>query len=198
MDLLKKDPEEIICSQAQEISKRLNNMNKARENMLIQLRMLAETAPELIAKMANPDFIQTLKPSRADIATLFDENLVDSCMQCVDSMYQQSVKIPNLSQQHEIDVVAAPAGLLRWSNMLSEKFPGGYRDIAGWMTPNRIWLTWTITSKVNKEHNQLNTIRYDGLVWLDDKWVWLPKIFRYLTPYLIHSANASLTSLQRH
>ncbi len=188
VERLKGDPEEIIASQAEEISERLQAMNKSRENMLIQLKLLSETAPQLIGKMHSADFIASLKPNRDDLKKLFDENLLDACTHCVDTIYQQALSIPTLKENCEIDVVATPAGLLRWQNMLSEKFPGGYRDIAGWMTPNRIWLSWTIKTDAS-------AVKYDGLVWLEGKWVWLPKIFRYLTPYLIRSAHASM---QRH
>lgn len=181
VEILKQDSEQIISSQAEEISERLQTMNQSRENMLIQLKVLSETAPVFIQQMRSREFIESLKPTEDDLKKLFDENLIDACKHCVDTIYEQPLPLPNIGTETLIEAVACPAGLLRWSNMLSEKFPTGYRDIAGWMTPNRIWLTWTI-----------GAVRYDGLVYLDNKWIWLPKIFRFLTPYLISSANASL------
>jgi len=185
---LEQDKEPVIAEQAQEIGVRLQQMNQAREQMLVQLKLLAESAPELIMQMHDPKFIVKLKPQKDDLAKLFDENLVNALAQCVDTIYQQQPVFNTLSADSEIDVVAAPAGLLRWPNMLSEKFPGGYRDIAGWMTPGKIWLTWQIKDKTT-------SVRYDGLVWLDNKWVWLPKIYRLLTPYLMASTQAAV---QRH
>ena len=51
-------------------------------------------------------------------------------------------------------------------------FRSGYRNIAGWMTPERMWLTWAARSATG------GSMRYDGLAWLGERWVWLPKPYR--------------------
>jgi len=188
VEALRNDEDTVIAEQAEQIGEKLRRMNQARENMLVQLRMLAESAPELIMRLREPDFIAHLKPSREDLLKLFDENLQDALVHCVEQIYAEAPHLSEVPAPEQIEVVAAPAGLLRWPNMLSEQFPGAYRDIAGWMTPGRIWLSWQQT------HGGSRT-RYDGLAWLDNKWVWLPKIYRLLTPYLINDARSSL---QRH
>lgn len=185
VEALKADAEPVIAEQAEEISRRLGQMNQARESMLVQLRLLSETAPELIIQMREASFVAKLRPGREDLVRLFDENLLEAAQHCTESIYQQGPHITELAGNAQIEVVAAPAGLLRWPNMLSERFPGGYRDIAGWLNPRRIWLSWTISVGASR-------VAYDGLVWLDDKWVWLPKIYRCLTPYLITDAQASM------
>ena len=88
--------------------------------------------------------------------------------------YQQKPQLHRLSDDARIKVTAVPAGLLRWSNEQSDKFPGAYRDISGWMNPACIWMTWTIKDG--------SSMRYDGLAWVEDHWVWLPKIYRILGP----------------
>lgn len=186
--LLEKDEEPVIAEQAQEVGTRLKQMDQARENMLVQLRLLAESAPQLLMQMQDAAFVAKLKPSREDLAKLFDENLVDSVAECVEKIYERPPRLNSLSPHAELEIDAAPAGLLRWPNMLSEKFPGGYRDIAGWMEPSKIWLTWLLKDKIT-------SVRFDGLVWLENKWVWLPKIYRLLTPYLMASTQAAV---QKH
>jgi hypothetical protein len=185
VERLKSDPESIIGEQAELITNRLKSMNAARISMLTELKVLGETAPKLISQLTRPKFVQSLKPTQADLKKLFDEYLVDSLTACVEAIYKQQPRIQPLEYDSSIEVFASPAGLLRWPNMLSNKFPGGYRDIAGWMNPHCIWMAWTITTPVG------GATRYDGLVWLENKWLWLPKIFRYLTPYLMTSAASS-------
>ena len=185
VERLKRDPEAIITEQASQIAARLASMNAARITMLTELKVLGETAPKLIAQLANPKFVQSLKPTKEDLQKLFDEYLSDSLVACVEAIYRQQPRIQSMEFDSSIEVVACPAGLLRWPNMLSNQFPGGYRDIAGWMNPHCIWMTWSISTPVG------GATRYDGLVWLHDKWLWLPKIFRYLTPYLMTNFNSS-------
>ena len=73
-------------------------------------------------------------------------------------------------------MTAAPAGLLRWANELSDRFPGGYREIAPWMNPQPIWLAWACKAADG------GAVRYDGLAFLNDHWVWIPKAFRVVAP----------------
>ncbi len=179
---LTKDAEPVLAEQAQEVCSKLERINKARTELLVQMKIMSEAAPALIRRLNDPDFVQSLKPSRADLEQLFDPILVDAAEQAVHAIYTDpNLRFAAVANDVNIQVVASPAGLLRWPNMLSDKFPGGYRDIAGWMTPKRIWMCWKLM-------HPGATVSYDGLVWLDDHWCWLPKIFRYLTPYLMAGA----------
>lgn len=189
VESLQQDAEPLIATEAKAISQRLTSMKTAHLNMLTQLKMLEVTAPQLIMQMGNPHFVASLKPSRDDLLKLADEYLVEALEACVESIYQQQPFVQGLEAHAEIEVFTSPAGLLRWPNMLSKRFPGGYRDIAGWLNPRLIWLAWKIKTP------EAGTVSYDGLVWLEDKWLWLPKIFRYLSPYVMVEPGQSV---QRH
>ena len=183
--MLTQDIEPILAEQAQEVCTRLERVNIARKELLVQMNMMAEAAPALIRRLGDCDFVKTLKPNRHHLTRLFDQQLIDLAELAVESLYAD----PNLCVEHlppdsRIEVVATPAGLLRWPNLLSEKFPGGYSDIAGWMNPKCIWMCWKVIGPAG------DIVSYDGLVWLDHQWLWLPKIFRFLTPHLLtRSAN---------
>ena len=75
----------------------------------------------------------------------------------------------------ELDIHLAPAGLLAQVHPLSRPFPGGYRGIAALLDPHRVWAAWTVRAP-----GQRQGMAYDGLVWLDDHWAWLPKPYRVL------------------
>ena len=184
---LTKDAEPVLAEQAQEVCAKLERINQARTELLVQMKIMSEAAPALIRRLDDPAFVQTLKPSRADIEQLFDDVLIDAALQGIEKLFADpNLRLEHLTPDTRIEVFASPAGLLRWPNMLSNKFPGGYRDIAGWMNPKRVWMCWKLVSPAG------DSTLYDGLVWLDDKWLWLPKIFRYLTPTLLTQASASL------
>jgi hypothetical protein len=59
--------------------------------------------------------------------------------------------------------------MLLEKNELSDRFPGGYRRVAPHLQPDRIWLVWRYLRRGATEG-----MRYDGLVQLDDRWVWFP------------------------
>lgn len=181
---LTQDAEPILAEQARDVCARLERINQARKEVLVQMRIMEEATPALIRRLNDPLFIQTLKPSRSDLQKLFDAELVDVAQQAIEKVYSDpGLRIPSAIDAH-IKAVACPAGLLRWPNMLSDKFPGGYRDLAGWMVPGRIWVCWKLESPGA-------TVSYDGLVWLDDHWCWLPKIFRFLVPYLMSGTDGT-------
>ena len=181
---LTQDAEPILAEQARDVCARLERINQARKEVLVQMKIMEEATPALIRRLNDPTFIQSLKPDRNDLQHLFDGELVEVALQAIEKVYADpSLRIP-LAANANINAVACPAGLLRWPNMLSDKFPGGYRDLAGWMVPNRIWVCWKLESPGA-------TVSYDGLVWLDDHWCWLPKIFRFLVPYLMSGSGGT-------
>lgn len=178
------DTEPVLAEQARDVCDRLERINLARKEVLVQMKIIEEATPALIRRLNDPAFIQTLKPSHSDLQKLFDAELLDVAQQAIEKMYSDpGLRIPSTTAV-QIKPVACPAGLLRWPNMLSDKFPGGYRDLAGWMLPNRIWVCWKMESPGA-------TVSYDGLVWLDDHWCWLPKIFRFLVPYLMSGTDGT-------
>ena len=72
-----------------------------------------------------------------------------------------------------LDTHLAPAGLLGSDNALSRPFPSGYRKIAPWLNPHRVWVCWHYLPP-----DAAAGIAMNGLVWLDDHWAWFPKPYR--------------------
>jgi hypothetical protein len=184
--VLTHDREPALAEQAKSVCAKLERIDQARMEVLVQMKIMSEAAPQLIRQLNNPQFVQQLRPSREDLQALFDEELVDAAHSAITQLYSQPLAI-QVPQDAELIVSACPAGLLRWPNMLSDKFPGGYQDMAGWMNPSRIWICWT-------QKQPGTSVTYDGLVWLDDHWCWLPKIFRAIGPYLF----SGLAGTTRH
>jgi hypothetical protein len=80
---------------------------------------------------------------------------------------------PSVDPDWRIEAHLAPAGLLGSDNELSRPFPGGYRKIASWLNPHRVWVCWHY-----RPPDAGAGIAMNGLVWLDDHWAWLPKPYR--------------------
>src|SRR5437667_82451 len=79
------------------------------------------------------------------------------------------------SEQTALLCYVAPAGMLAEENELSWYFPGGYRAIAPWLNPHRVWVRWK-----HVKPGETSGLAYDGLVWIDDHWTWFPKPYRAL------------------
>lgn len=77
--------------------------------------------------------------------------------------------------QVEIRVVAVTAAALRDDPEAAFHFPGGYRDIVDLLVPERCWVAWTFT-----EPGEELGMQYNGLVYLDERFVWFPKPWRVL------------------
>ncbi len=173
---LQSDSDSIIAKQAKAVTKKLRSISEARLQTFASLQMLVQAAPELIRQLDNAEFVASLQPSLSDCKKLFDEHIAQAAFDAMQSLYHPGMRLNTIDPAADIKVTATPAGLLRWSNELSDKFPGAFRDLAGWMNPSSLWLTWTITDPEG------STVRYDGLSWLDNHWVWLPKVYRDLVP----------------
>ena len=187
---LLKDEEAVIRNQSEIVADKLKHIADERVNVLTSLRLIASAAEKLIRDIhRRPDLIPTLIPSIDDCRELFDEGLAESIHKAVIKVY---ASVPNLvpgSMYSHLEVNAANAGLLRWSNELSEKFPRGYRDVAGWMRPDKVWLCWSWVEPLPGEDlnsgefsRSTKRVSFDGLAWIKDHWVWLPKMHRMVKP----------------
>jgi hypothetical protein len=166
----------LVAEQAAAVAADLAAMASAQETAMIGLRGIALSAEPVIAQMRDPDYCRGLRPDRDACAALFDAELAGPIAEAAEALFASApAATPPVGSP---EAMAATAGLLRWPNALSQAFPRGYRVIAGWMTPQRVWLTWLARSATG------GATRYDGLAWLGDRWVWLPKPFRIVAPLL--------------
>ncbi len=179
------DPEPLVSEQAGSVALRLKRITQARIEVLSNLHLLSDAAGQLIERLSDVKFVQGLCPTRKDCEKLFDKELAGSITESALLEYQQLPKVAEPGERYsKLEITAAPAGLLRTFNELSERFPRGYRNIAGWMKPSRIWLTWAYKAVDG------GAVRYDGLAWLDDHWIWLPKPFRIIAPLIVESTGS--------
>lgn len=171
---MKEDPEGVVGKAARDTAGKLQRLLEARVGVLANLRLLAEGARGFLHRLNERSYVAGLAPRRADMALLFDEDIAAPVADAVIAEWSRPPLADPGEGYSELKVTAATAGLLRFPSELSDPFPRGYRDIAPWMVPNRVWMTWTWSKPDG------GAVRYDGLVWLDDHWTWMPKAFRYV------------------
>ncbi len=79
--------------------------------------------------------------------------------------------------QTEVTVSVCPAALLGKQGPLGREFPRAMHALAPHLEPARIWAS----VRFHRRHKP-SGVRYDGLVWLGDRWVWFPKPWRLIQP----------------
>lgn len=167
----------VLREEAESALHRLSDLAQARVDMLQSAQMIREAAIQALASLSSADDLADLAPDDDDCAALFDQSIVEGVRREVRMRAPfgpHALALPAAAR----DITPAPAGALRWSNELSERFPRGYRRIAGWMEPSRIWLAW------NGREPDGGVMKMDGLAFVNSHWVFLPKPWRIVEPMI--------------
>lgn len=199
---LSRDNDPLVAKEAKRIAEKLKQVAEKRTQTLASLRLIASASEKVIREIhTHPELVDVLMPSLKDCYSLFDDHLAIPVYEAMKKVYANLGNLAVGGLYTHLQVMACHAGILRWPNELSEKFPRAYRDLTGWMKPDKVWLTWAWVQpleneKLEKGEFSLSSkkISYDGLAWVDDHWVWLPKMHRVVMP-LVASGFSAKTSV---
>jgi hypothetical protein len=148
-----------------------------RQKALAVLQVLCQRAIPRLAALVGPDSarqLESMRPQAGDFARVFRPDIAGTVRAVFEEIWRAPPQMERLeSGQMTLRVDAAPAGMLREDNELSTHFPGGYRALAPYLIPERIWFVWRYLPLGEKAG-----MRYDGVVMLDDRWVWFPRPHR--------------------
>lgn len=137
---------------------------------------------EALAKDNEGEVVKALTPRPDDYQKVFVPDAVETARAGYTAARAGRLDLdyPS-SEQSELRIYVAPAGMLGHDNELSRHFPGGYRAIAHLLNPHRVWAAWKYVRPSTG-----SGLAYDGLVFVDDHWVWFPKPYRVLGGQRIH------------
>lgn len=166
-----------LRDEAERALRRLAELAERRLETRAGARLIATAALDLIAELRDGAEIRRYLPGAEDCAALFAPQIAQLLAQVVAARRWPTRGIAAQPAGPD-EVFVAPAGLFRWKNEIANQFPNGYRNIAGWMNPSRIWLGWTGTDP------QGTALRFDGLAFYEGRWVFFPKPFRLVEPLL--------------
>jgi len=114
-----------------------------------------------------------LVPTRKDFEDIFQPERVDD----VEAAYRRAFPTPPMPvarpDQTRIVLATARPDQLAERTPFSEHFPGAYRRIVDRLMPEPVWAAWKFVAP-GSPHGML----YDGLVWTEGRWVWIPKPWR--------------------
>jgi hypothetical protein len=159
------------------------------------MQVLAQRAIQPLSALVGPDGsgqLESMRPRAEDFARVFRPEISDAVRAAFEELWRDPPQMERLeSGELTLRVDAAPAGMLGEENELSKHFPGGYRALAPYLMPDRIWFVWRYLSP-----GEGAGMRYDGVVLLDNRWVWFPKPYRVVGEILEsrHKLGRSITS----
>jgi hypothetical protein len=170
--------EPALARAAQRAALRLGELARARDQALEVLGFIAEQARPLLTQLTGPlgaEYVRELAPRPEDYAAVFVDEVAARARAAYEELWREPPVLKRSESQTELEIHAAPAGMLRSDNELSQAFPQGYRAVAVWLRPERVWLCWRYRSA-----GQRSGMRFDGLVWVEGRWAWFPKPYRAL------------------
>jgi len=149
-----------------------------REQTLVGMQILCRKAIPVFASLVgakSESIVEAMRPLADDYPRVFRGDLVDRVRPAFEELWRTPPQFDRLvSGEVQLRVYASPAGMLRKETELSRHFPRGYRALAPYLVPERVWFVWRYLSGSAEAG-----MRYDGVVLLDDRWVWFPK------PYVV-------------
>lgn len=117
----------------------------------------------------------SLRPRAEDYEHVFAADAVAVARDAYQALWTSPQPLNPPPQQTLVELHVATAHELATGTGAAREFPGGYAQVATRLQPERFWLCWRFC-----EPGQTVGVQYDGLVHLDERFVWFPKPWRHL------------------
>lgn len=117
---------------------------------------------------------QALRPRDEDYGLVFRSDIAEGLRSTYTELWGTNPVIQRKSHQTALIARACPASAFVQGNPMMSFFPGGYAGIAEYLQPDRIWVAWKFVAG-----GETIGMAYEGLVKLDDRFVWFPR------PYIV-------------
>ena len=116
-----------------------------------------------------------MKPTEADIRAVYADPLASKLIAAYGEMFTPDVSIGPKDAQTEVLTWYATTKELREGNPILREFPGGYKKVAGLMQGEYPILRFKFV-----EPGETMGLAFDGLIFVNDHWVLMPKPWRYV------------------
>ena len=120
-------------------------------------------------------FLPSLRPTADDLAALFDPSVRDAVREYVDKLYAdiKPAAVGAKDGQSELILTGATSDDFRNKTAAAAEFPGGYQEHGSKFLPGVRWYRWQFVKP-----GETSGMAYDGLTYVRDHWVWIPKPWR--------------------
>lgn len=117
----------------------------------------------------------TLKPTPEDVRTVYAEPLATALIAGYDKLFQPGVAIRPKPAQVDLLTVFTTTGKLKAGEQVLREFPGGYKRIR-----DRFLVDVPIARFKFVKAGESLGMAYDGLIFVNGRWVFMPKPWRAL------------------
>jgi hypothetical protein len=150
------------------------------DELSIALSAICGNALPLLAALpgATSDEMLGLQPSEEDCRAVFAGDVGLAAFQEYDELWRKPPTISPGAERNQLQVRACPASLFASENQFSNAFPAGYRGVAPYLQPDRVWLAWKYCAPGSS-----TGLAFDGLVHVGDHWVWFPKVYHVVARF---------------
>lgn len=147
---------------------------------VIDLPALRDRAAQSLAVFVDParaaeraEMTALLRPQDADYERVFIDKVVPLARAAYGTLW---TSVPPISGRAGHAVVFAWVCMSeQFGTPAASRFPGGYARIAPALRPGVPWFCWKFVAP-----GRTLGVSYDGLVRLDDRWLWFPKPWKVL------------------
>lgn len=116
-----------------------------------------------------------LKPSEADIRAVYGEPLASKLVAGYDGLFSPGTKFGPKPEHDTLVTVRATTGGLKSGDAVLSDFPGGYSDVLSYMIGDFPIVRFKFVTS-----GETLGLAFDGLVFVNNHWVLMPKPWRYL------------------
>jgi len=162
-------------------SKKKKDKDKKKDNPTAEFEGDEEGAKKLLGKFLDEDtdrleLTKALIPHEDDYEAVFKED-ADAAKKAYEKLFEKNAdaKIGPNSGQTELKVFSATSEELKSGDGNADKFPGGYKKVAGKFKKGLTFYAWKFTKK-----GESLGMAFDGLVHVNGHWAWFPKPWKAL------------------
>jgi hypothetical protein len=141
-----------------------------------------EKAMALLSQFVDPGQVSArlglllaLRPRPEDYERAFVAEAAEAGREAYGTLWASPQPLNPPPQQTLVELHVATVHELGNGTGTAREFPGGYAQVASLLRPDRLWLCWRFC-----EPGHSVGVLYDGLVFLDERFVWFPKPWRHL------------------
>lgn len=116
-----------------------------------------------------------LKPTDAEIRSVYAEPLASKLIALYAQMYQPGVKLEPKPEYTDLWLVRATTAQMRRGDAVLRDFPGGYKKVRGAMLGD-----YPVVYFKFVRPGETSGLAFDGLVYVNSRWVLMPKPWRAL------------------
>ncbi|MDA7427009.1 hypothetical protein PGB28_00960 [Primorskyibacter aestuariivivens] len=117
----------------------------------------------------------SLKPTEAEIRTVYADPLASKLIALYNQMYQPGVKLEPKPEYTDLWMVRATTAQMRRGDAVLRDFPGGYKKVRGAMMGD-----FPVVYFKFVRPGETSGLAFDGLVHVNNRWVLMPKPWRAL------------------